>query len=425
MPDDLRLGPPGERGDLVQSLAADLGVSASAVEVAVSPYRVCPIGAHVDHQGGPVLGMAIDAQTRLAFAPRDDGRVRVRSENFEGRVELDLARPGSRPVGPEWGAYAYGAVRVFADLVPAARRGFSGRLSGALPGGGLSSSASVLLAYLAALARVNRSPLDARTLVRASRRVENEFVGVASGILDPASIVGARRGELLCIDTEAESWQSSPLGGAAAPPVVLVAFTGISRQLVHSGFNDRVGECHAAAEALLAAAGLEPPAGRRARLGDVDDAVFEAHARALAEPLALRARHFFSERRRVRAGFACWRAGDLASFGEHMKASCESSIHQYQTGSPELVDLQRILIETPGVLGARFSGAGFGGCAIALVESEAAPDAARRVHHEFVRAHPALAERARVGLVETDDGLRVESADGRAVERASDGDEAR
>jgi galactokinase/galacturonokinase len=97
-----------------------------------------------------------------------------------------------------------------------------------------------------------------------------------------------------------------------------------------------------------------------------------------------------------------------------MNASCESSIHNYQTGSPELVALQRVLVATPGVIGARFSGAGFGGCGIALIERAAAAETAERVRTDFARACPELRERMRVFTVETDDGVRVEPVGGGA-----------
>ena len=396
-------------------VARAAGVDADDVRVVVSPYRVCPIGAHVDHQGGPMLGMAIDAHTLLAYAPTDDGRVELASNDYEGEVAFDLMGVAVDVPEPHWGVYARGAARLFAEAAPEARRGLVGRVAGALPGSGLSSSASVLLAYLAALADVNAVTLSPHERVALSRRVENEIVGVASGILDPASITGARRGELLFIDSAAETWTSHALGDGAEMPRVLVAFTGIERRLATSGFNDRVDECHRAAEVLFDAAGLAPPPGRRARLGDLDDAVFETHAAALPDALARRARHFFSERERVLAGLDDWKRGDLERFGERMKASCESSLHQYETGSEELARLQAILVSTHGVYGARFSGGGFGGCSIALVEPAQAAAAARSVAERFARACPELEPRMRVFLVDSDDGVRIESRDGSVI----------
>lgn len=393
-----------------EDLARTAGVDAAAVRTVVSPYRVCPIGAHVDHQGGSMLAIAIEARTLLVYAPCDDGRVRLTSENTPGVVAFDLAAGAFDGEGPEWGLYARGAARLLAEAAPAVRRGLVGRVMGTLPGGGLSSSASVLLAYLTALGDVNELALSERARVTLSRRVENEVVGVASGILDPAAIVGGRRGELLHIDSQQERWHSHALGAGAELPRVLVAFSGVERRLASSGFNDRVEECHVAAEALLAAAGLEPPRARRARLGDVSPAAFEAGSGHIPAPLARRARHYFSECARVEAGLADWQRGDLEAFGARMNASCESSLQQYETGSPELAALQQILVSTPGVLGARFSGGGFGGCSIALVEAAHADAAAARVHDAFARAFPALAARMRVFVADSDDGVRVEPA---------------
>jgi galacturonokinase len=399
------------RARAIQVVASQAGVDPDRVRVVVSPYRVCPIGAHVDHQGGPMLGMAIGAHTSLAYAPTDDGRLRLTSGSFEGEVDLALRGDSSdEAAGPQWGVYARGAARLFAEAAPAAHRGLVGRVTGALPGSGLGSSASVLLAYLTALADVNRVTLSPHDRVSLSRRVENEVVGVASGILDPASIEGARRGELLFIDSGDETWASHGLGAGAAPPRILIAFTGIERRLASSGFNDRVEECHRAAEILGDAAGLERPAGRRARLGDLDDGVFEAHVAALPDALARRARHFFGERARVLAGLADWLRGDLERFGERMNASCESSLHQYETGSEELASLQEILVATPGVFGARFSGAGFGGCSVALIDAEHADEAAESVASAFARAHPGLATRMQVAVVDADDGVRIETS---------------
>jgi len=411
MSDPVSTDPALFRRRAAETIAQQTRGDVADVRVVVSPYRVCPIGAHVDHQGGPMLGMAIDASTQLAYVPSDDGRIQVTSENYPGEVAFDLRdRQDGAAGAPDWAVYVRGAARLFCDAVPSAQRGFVGRIVGALPGGGLSSSASVLLAYLGALADVNDAPLSEHARVALSRRVENEIVGVASGILDPASIVGARKGELLHIDSANERWASHALGGGAPMPRVLIAFTGVERRLVQSGFNDRVEECHLAAEALFAEAGLARPEARRARLGDLDDAVFESHGDAIPEHLARRARHFFGERARVMAGLEDWKRGDLERFGARMKASCESSLHQYETGSKELEALQRVLVATPGVYGARFSGAGFGGCSIALVEAAEADAAVDAVRSGFARACPELAGSMRVFVVDSDDGVRIERA---------------
>jgi len=380
-------------------LAREAGVDPGEVRAIASPYRVCPLGAHVDHQGGPVLGMAIGLHTVLAFAPGRGPEVRLASDNFPGETAFDLRHPAAG--GGDWGRYARGAAWALRERLPAEPRGLVGRVGGLFPGSGLSSSASVLLAYLSALASVNELELSPAELVALSRRAENEFVGLASGILDPASIVGARRGELLSIDTRAARWVSVPCGAAAGAPRVLVAYSGVPRNLPGTGFNERVAECRAAAAALARCAGL-PPCDA---LGDLDDAVFAEHLEALPTPLARRARHFAGERDRVRRGADCWRRGDLEAFGALMNRSCESSVRNYEVGSAELVALQEILERTPGVLGARFSGGGYGGCAIAFVEPARAEEARERAARAFAASFPALRGAACFLLTDGADGL--------------------
>jgi galactokinase/galacturonokinase len=369
--------------------------------MAVAPYRVCPLGAHIDHQLGPVVSLGIAAWTVLAFAPSGDSRVRVSSRDFEGEVAFDLT--GAPVPGEGWERYLRAAAWALSPRLPARPAGLVGSVSGSLPGAGLSSSASVLVAYLLALARANGLVLAPDELVAAARLAENEFVGVASGALDPVSVVAARRGRLLEIDTREPRWRPLAPGPGAPAWRILVVHTGSERHLPRTPFNQRVDECRAAAARLAERSGT--PEARV--LGDLPDAAIEAHAAELPEALRRRALHFLGERRRVLRGAEAWRRGDLVEFGALMFESCRSSIENYETGSAEQIALQAVFERTPGVLGARFSGAGFGGCSVALVEAAAAEDARRRVEREFVRAHPQLEGRARAFLVETEDGARL------------------
>lgn len=370
------------------------------VRTVISPYRVCPLGAHVDHQHGPVLGMAIGLGTRLAFAPCSEPIVRLESSDFAGEIRFALSDRGG---GRGWERYARGAVAVLRDRLPDPPRGFVGSLDGDLPGGGLSSSASVLLAYVLALASANGLELPPTDLVRLARRAENEFVGVESGVLDPASIVGARRGRLLEIDSRTVRWRTIAAASGASRVRVLVVFTGRSRVLSRTPFNERVAECRAAARRVARAAGLAPVE----VLGDLPEDVLEVGLEELPGPERGRARHFLEERRRVRAGALAWAQGDFAEFGRLMSDSCRSSIENYETGSREQVALQRILCAAPGVLGARFSGAGYGGCNVALVEAERAEVARERVLADYCRAVPSQADSARAFLVDPSDGVRL------------------
>lgn len=386
-----------------EALRRRCGVGEADTRTVISPYRVCPIGAHIDHQYGPVLGMAISEGTLLVFAPSRDASCRLWSGNFPGEVrfELGTVQPAPGP-GGDWGVYARGAAWALRDRLPARARGIVGCVEGTLPGSGLSSSASVLLAYLSALAAVNEVPLASEEMVALSRRAENDFVGVASGILDPASIVSARRGCLSVIDTAHATWECVPLGPGAPEHRVLIAFTGITRNLAATGFNTRVEECREAARRLGDLCGKPAEV-----LGDLPEEAFTGYLARLPEDLQRRTCHFVGERARVLEGAECWRRGDLEGFGRRMRDSCRSSITGYETGSPEQVRLQEILASSEGVFGSRFSGAGYGGCAVALVAADAAERCRVQAQQTFVQAFPALAERARFTLVDAEDGVRI------------------
>ena len=383
-----------------RALAAATGVAASDVQVVVSPYRICPLGAHVDHQGGAMLGMAVSACTILVYAPSDDATVRLTSADFDGDVAFPLERPGDRD--GTWADYARGAGHVLRPLLGDDARGLVGRVRGSLPGSGLSSSASVVLAYLSALAARNGIELDDRALVESACAVENDHLGVRCGILDPASIVASRRGALLHIDARTTQWRPVQLGDGAAAHRFLVAASGTDRSLASTGFNDRVQECCDAAAALARAAGL-PPANR---LGDVPTDAYDAHVDSLPASLRRRALHYRGETTRVADGARAWADGDVPSFGRLMNESGRSSIENYECGTPVMAELLDIVQNTDGVLGARFSGAGFGGCCIALVEAAATNTAQREILERFVGAHPELDGRARCFAVDSVDGLR-------------------
>jgi len=376
-------------------------VALDTVRVVVSPYRVCPLGAHIDHQHGPVLGMAIGLGTRLAYAPAPDAEVCLESADFSDEVRFSLSEVADD--GVDWGRYARAAAAVLADRLPRAPRGCIGVLSGDLPGGGLSSSASVLVAYLLALADVNGLELSQRELVTLARRAENAFVGVQSGVLDPASVVGARRGQLLEIGTRDLCWRALESGAAAPETRFVVVFSGRGRNLARTPFNARVAECRAAAARIAAAGGLGPVDA----LGDLPEDLLADRLEDLPPSERGRARHFVGERDRVRRGVAAWERGDLVAFGRLMSESCRSSIENYETGSEEQREIQEILSATPGVLGSRFSGAGYGGCNVALVLAGEADAIGRRVLAEYRQRVPELAAEARAFAVDSVDGARI------------------
>jgi galactokinase/galacturonokinase len=383
------------RGSLrFEELAARLDIAGDAgreklfgVEV---PLRICPLGAHIDHQDGVVTGMAVDRSLLMAAVPSDGPLVRVESLGFDGAVTANVTEDPCGPVG-HWGDYLRAALSA---LRPDARlaAGFCAVIDGELAGSGLSSSAAVLCAYLAALARVNSMELTDERVIELVQLAENAYIGVASGRLDQSVMVHAEPGSLTRIDCRSLEVNQIPAPIGAEPVAVIVAFSGAGRSLAGSGYNARVLECREAARNLLEMSEGRPAEG--ARLRDVAPQVFDRYGHRLPRNQRLRATHFFSEMDRVDRGAEAWRRGRRALFGRLVTASGESSIVNYECGTPPLTALFELLRTEEGVLGSRFSGGGFGGTCIALAVPEACEQIISSVSARYAEKHPELASSA-------------------------------
>ncbi len=367
-----------------------------------SPYRVCPLGAHVDHQLGEVTGFAVDRSLMLAFAPRGDRRVILRSRQFDGQVEFDLDAVPDCPTG-DWADYARGAAKAVADL-DATARGMIALVDGHDDVAGLSSSAAVGVAYLLALEAVNGLSVSTAQNVELDRRIENDYIGLNNGILDQSSILLSREGYLMHLDCRTEQSRLVPFGGESGW-CVAVLFSGLRLPLAESDYNRRVAECRDAARRLLDAAGLpapDPPV-----LGLVPEDAYERHADALPAELRRRAAHFFAERRRVRRGVELWSRGDLEGFGQLINESGRSSIENYQCGNEYLRTAFDVLRDAPGVFGARFSGAGFRGCCVGLAEPGREGQIRSFALERYLKVHPNMEGQAGLYFCKAADGAGV------------------
>lgn len=388
---------------IIDHVVKHFGRRAGDVRVVYSPLRICPLGAHVDHQLGLVCGFALDRGIHLAFAPRDDDLVRLRSAGFEGEVEFSLAAiPQCRP--GHWANYAAGAAEALVNAHGIAR-GLDGWVEGSLPSGGLGSSGAVGVAYLLALEHANGLAVCAEDNIELDRYTENVYLGLNNGILDQSMTLLSSRGQLLFMDCESARHETIAPGASMPSFKIIVAYSGHSDSLVSTGYNQRVAECQAAGRRLLAAAGL--PAPDDARLRAVPETAFAEHGHKLEPKLRKRATHFFTECARVREGVEAWRAGDLDRLGKLVQDSGRSSIDNYECGRPELVTLYEILNETPGVAGARFSGAGFRGSCIGLITTDREHDVRDAVLRRYVAKHPETRGRADVFFCRSDDGARL------------------
>ena len=357
-----------------------------------SPYRVCPLGAHVDHQQGLVTGFAFDKGITFLFSGTDSGQVEMCSLSFEGLTTFSVRRSVDEPQR-NWGDYLRGAVRAMQRDYHL-ERGVRGVVEGSMPIGGLSSSAALLCGFVMAVAKVNDLSLSQMQIIRYASQAEREYVGLRNGILDQACVVLCEADKLLYLDTRTSSYQLLPFGDGSGPlPFSLgIFFSGVTRKLIGTDYNLRVAECKTAAWIMEAYENQPLRSLDETVLRDVDEAVFYRRQGEMPERFARRARHFYSECARVREGVQAWKAGDIAAFGQQVFASCESSIHQYECGSPELIALYEVMRQTDGIYGGRFSGAGFKGACIALVDPAKTEEIGQRVREGYLARFPQYRE---------------------------------
>ena len=366
-----------------------------------SPYRICPIGAHIDHQWGMITGFAIDKGVLLTCEPTQDGKVHLTSGDFPGEVSFPLNAPPTELLH-DWGDFVRGAAYVLRPMQLSV--GFRGHIKGSLPIGGLSSSAAVILCYLRALLALNEREVTPRELIELALRVEKDYAGVNVGRLDQSCEVLSKKDHLLFLDTMDQSYELIAPPASMRPYQLMVFYSGLSRKL-GAGFNLRVDELRAAGWYLQALSGSERLPFEQTRLRDIPREVFDAHQAQLPEPFRRRARHFYTECERVVAGAQAWRSGDIERFGQLVFASGQSSIENYETGSEHLIALYEALREAPGVYGARFSGAGFKGCCIAIVDPLRTSACEGYVSERYLRQYPHLEGTYSVHLCGTADGV--------------------
>lgn len=374
-----------------------------------SPYRVCPLGAHVDHQHGLVTGFAIDKGVDLWFNVREDSIVKLSSLSFEGTVEFDLSRR-SEVRERHWGDYARGAKYALKKRFELTH-GIDGVIKGSLPVGGLSSSAAVLIAYVMAFAKANGIMLKHFEVVQIASEAEREYIGLNNGLLDQACIALGQKDGLLFLDCDTNDYRVIRRNPNMPEFEIGIFFSGLTRSLVNSDYNLRVFECKTAAWNMLAYHGQPLRTFDKTFLRDIPKETFDKTRDMMPTRFARRAEHFYSEYRRVRQGVTAWETGNLQLFGKLSFDSCESSIHNYECGSPELISIYNIMRPLQGVYGGRFSGAGFKGAVIALVDSTYKEEIEKTLTELYLREYPEYANTFKVYWVRPDDGARFVSND--------------
>jgi galacturonokinase len=372
----------------------------------VSPLRICPLGAHVDHQGGMVTGMPVGAPNILVFAPTDSPQVKIHSNNFDGEVNFDLSQEITKS-DLLWENYVRGAAKAIQSKYPLTK-GFVGIISGSTPIGGLSSSASVGVAYLLALEKSNNLEITREENIRLDKNIENDFLGLKNGILDQSIILMGNNTSLTFLDCKQMEFKQVQQTTPQDEYEIIVAYSGLTKSLVNSSdYNNRVTECQEAARLLCENAGIKTEA--TPKLGDIPFEIWQQYENQLPTPLDRRAKHFFTEVQRVQDGIKYWETGDINNFGRLINESCESSITNYESGSPQLISLQKLLKSCKGVYGSRFSGAGFRGSCIGLVNPKYKDEIVELINVQYPKLHPEVGSDYRILFTKQLDGAQVYS----------------
>lgn len=370
-----------------------------------TPYRVCPLGAHIDHQHGAVTGFAINKGVSLEFDVTDNGEVNLVSRNYSGNTNFHITDTPEREL--TWGDFARGAAIALGRKYQL-KHGINGIVEGMLPVGGLSSSASVIITYINALCIANHIHITKPEIISTAIWAEHNYIGVRVGKLDQSCEVYCKKDSLLYLDTKDDSTEIIPLNNHMPSFEIMTVFSGLERSLAGSLYNARVDECKAAAYCLMAHSGMEYGKFQEAFLRDVPYGIFCEYKDRLPENWRKRASHFYAEQQRVKEGVKAWRTGNLHKFGQLMFESGRSSIENYETGSRELIALHEIMESTTGIYGGRFSGAGFNGSSIALIDPAYKDDMAGSIIERYLQVFPHLKDKVSVNFCTTADGVDLQ-----------------
>lgn len=370
--------------------------------LAFSPYRICPIGAHSDHNLGKITGLAIDKGIHIAYRPKQNGVVEMTSLQFPKRAQWHIKEIGDKT--GDWADYLRGATWALEKEYQLSV-GICGVIEGSLPIGGLSSSAAVILAFLTALCNVNGIRLDPQSLINIAFDAEKNYVGVNVGTLDQSCEVLSKKDHLLYLDCKDNHYELIPTNPAMKPYRIAIFFSGLEHSLTGSKYNMRVDELRAGVYALQAFSGYDYGKFNQANARDVSWSVYQAYKDKLPKSWQLRCEHWYTEFQRVEAGAEAWRHGDLDEYGRLSFESGWSSIHNWESGAPEQIKLYEIMRETSGIYGGRFSGAGFKGCCMALVDPEKVDTIREEVERKYLTSYPEMTGKYSFHLCENADGV--------------------
>lgn len=323
------------------------------------PGRVNLIGEHIDYNGGKVLPCAVTLGTHLLIAPNNDKVLRFSSLNFAEKAEVPVKDSYSKD-GKDWYNYPLGVINF---LEVNQKQGYDLMYYGNIPtGSGLSSSASIEVLTAFAFNELYKAGVSKLDLVKVAKRAENEFIGVNCGIMDQFAVAFGEKNKALVLDCDTIEYEAIPCN--LGDYTLAIINTNKPRKLAESKYNERFTECRTALAELQKELKIQ-------HLCDLNSLQLDSNLDLISNfTVAKRAKHVVSENERVKESVTSLSNGDLNNFGKLMYASHDSLKNLYEVTGQELDTIVDYCKTDENVIGARMTGAGFGGCAIALVKTD-------------------------------------------------------
>lgn len=348
------------------------------MEAFFSPGRINLIGEHTDYNGGNVFPCAITLGTYGLAAKREDKTLNFYSENFAelGIISIDLDNLEYN-AADRWTNYPKGMIKFLKESGYDINQGLDILYYGNIPNGaGLSSSASIELLTGFIVQTLFGLDIDRLELIKTGQRVENEFIGVNSGIMDQFAVGKGKKDTAILLDCNTLDYELIPV--VLENHSIVIMNTKKRRELADSKYNERRSECDQALTELQKFLTVSS-------LGALDEQTFADHQSILSnETILKRARHAVTENQRTLKAAVALKAGNLKEFGQLMNQSHISLRDDYEVTGPELDAIVQAAWDQPGILGARMTGAGFGGCAIAIVENDKIDDFIDQVGKQYL-----------------------------------------
>ncbi len=376
----------------------------NAMYTAFTPYRICPLGAHVDHNLGLVTGFAIDKGIHIAYSVNSDGIVDIKSLQYPKKTSWYVMHAPSKKVG-DWADPLRGATIELNNRYPL-KYGINAIIDGELPIGGLSSSSTLIITFINALAFINNIKLNEKELMDISEYSSKNYLGSENGKLNQMCEIYSRKNKLLYVDMKDNSYEliDTPKN---MNYVIGLFFSGIDKGISSDDYNKRTDELRSAAYLLKALNNEEYDRFNNTNMRDIPYEVYLKYKSKLPINYRKRVEHFYSEINRVKKGIELYRKGDIEGFGVLVTESGESSINNWETGSKEMIKLFNIIKSCKGVYGVRFCGSGFKGSCLAFIDSKYEKDVLKEVERKYKSEYPKLINKYSAHICRSADGVKL------------------